>query len=524
MVKGPVCALRGQARQRAPRVVMACVVTLLAACAVGPDYHSPEPPGGDHFTAEPLPGQTASTPGMPGSAGAAQRFITVQDIPGEWWSLFHCAPLDTLIREALANSPNLAAAQAALRQARENYNAEVGGALLPAVDVQLGASREKVSGATIGQPGLSPEFSLYNASVNVSYTLDVFGGARRELEALRALVGYQQYQWQAAYLTLTANLVTASVREASLRAQIEATGQIVADQEQQLDLLTRQFELGGVNQAAVLAQRTTLAQTRATLPPLQQALEQTRHLIAVLAGKPPSDATLPLFRLADFSLPQTLPVSLPSALVRQRPDILAAEALLHQASARVGVATAAMFPKLTLTGSYGTQALTPGGAFNAANTVWSLGAGLLQPVFHGGQLSAQRRAAVAAYDQAGAQYQQTVLQAFQNVADTLRALDNDARALAAQAEAATAARDSLLLSQQQYRLGAVSYLSLLDAQRQYQQTVLSLVQAQAARFADTAALYQATGGGWWNAPQPPEVKPPVATPRAETVVPVENRQ
>ena len=317
MVKGPVCALRGQARQRAPRVVMACVVTLLAACAVGPDYHSPEPPGGDHFTAEPLPGQTASTPGMPGSAGAAQRFITVQDIPGEWWSLFHCAPLDTLIREALANSPNLAAAQAALRQARENYNAEVGGALLPAVDVQLGASREKVSGATIGQPGLSPEFSLYNASVNVSYTLDVFGGARRELEALRALVGYQQYQWQAAYLTLTANLVTASVREASLRAQIEATGQIVADQEQQLDLLTRQFELGGVNQAAVLAQRTTLAQTRATLPPLQQALEQTRHLIAVLAGKPPSDATLPLFRLADFSLPQTLPVSLPSALVRQ---------------------------------------------------------------------------------------------------------------------------------------------------------------------------------------------------------------
>ncbi|GAB3629628.1 efflux transporter outer membrane subunit [Pandoraea terrae] len=503
---------------------MATVVgATLAACAVGPDYHTPAPPAGERFTPEPLPDQTVSTPGMPGTAGASQQFVVARDIPGEWWSLFHCAPLDALIREALANSPNLAAAQAALRQARENLNAEVGSALYPAINAQVGATREKISGLAFGATSGSTEFNLYNASVNVSYSLDLFGGARRELEALRAQIDYQQYQWQAAYLALTANLVTASVREASLRAQIAATEQIAADQAQQLELLTRQFDLGGVSQTAVLAQRTTLAQTRATLPPLQQALDQTRHQIAVLAGKPPSDTSLPQFQLSDFSLPQTLPVSLPSALVRQRPDILAADALLHQASAKIGVAAAAMYPQLNLTASYGAQALTPAGLFRSGSTVWSLGAALLQPIFRGGQLSAQKRAAVAAYDQAGAQYQQTVLLAFQNVADSLRALDNDARALAAQAEAADAARNSLALSEQQYRLGGVSYLALLDAQRQYQQTVVALVQAQAARYADTAALFQATGGGWWNAPQPPDVKPAFKT-QAKSAAPAGSEQ
>ncbi len=332
----------------------------------------------------------------------------------------------------------------------------------------------------------------------MSYSLDLFGGARRQLEALGAQVDYQRYQWQAAYLALTANLVTASIKEASLRAQIEATERIAGDQRHQLDLLNQQFELGGVNQAAVLAQRTTLAQTLAALPPLRQALDVTRHQIAVLAGQPPSDGSLPEFRLSDFSLPKDLPVSLPSALVRQRPDILAADATLHAASAKVGVATALMYPQLNITGSYGTDALTPAGAFRAGNAIWSLGAGLLQPLFHGGQLLSQKRAAEAAYDQAAAQYRQTVLQAFQNVADSLRALDNDAHALNAQADAERAARASLDLSQQQYRLGAVSYLSLLDSQRQYQQAVVNLVQAQAARYADTAALFQAVGGGWWH--------------------------
>nr|WP_083383899.1 efflux transporter outer membrane subunit [Cupriavidus sp. USMAHM13] len=508
-----VCRRFGQRTGKA--AVIGAAGILLAACAVGPDYHSPAPPAGDRVTPQPLPARTVATPGMAGDAGAAQRFVAAEAIPGDWWSLFRSAPLDALIRDALANSPNLDAARAALRQARENYRATAGGKLLPGVDGQLGAQRSRVSGLSFGVPGASEEFTLYNASVNVSYTLDLFGGTRRELEGLRARIDYQQYQWQAAYLALTANLVTAAVREASLRAQIDATLQIAADQQQQLDLLERQFALGGVNQAAVLAQRTTLAQTRATLPPLRQALEQTRHQLAVLAGRPPSDDTLPRFALADFSLPRDLPASLPSELVRQRPDILAADALLHQASANVGVATAALYPKLTLTGSYGAEALTPAGLFRSANTVWSLGAGVLQPLFHGGQLSAQRRAAQAAFEQADAQYRQTVLLAFQNVADTLRALDNDAHALAAQADAAAAAQASLELSRQQYRLGAVSYLTLLDAQRQYQQTVLSLVQAQAARYADTAALYQAVGGGWWNARQDPDVRPPATVPAPE---------
>jgi NodT family efflux transporter outer membrane factor (OMF) lipoprotein len=477
-----------------------CGCTTLAACMVGPDYRSPPPPHADGYTAAPLPEQTASAPG---AAGSPQRFVPGEDLPAAWWSLFHCEPLDALIRQALADSPNVAAAQAALRQARENLSAQFGGTLLPSVDAQLGATREKLNGIAFGRPGVVEELNLYNASVNVSYKLDLFGGARRALEGLAAQVDYQGYQLQAAYLALSANIVTAAVKEASLRAQIEATQRIAADQAEQLDVLDKQFALGGVGRTTVLAQQTLLGQTRATLPPLAQSLDQVRHQLAALAGRLPSGAALPEFRLEMFSLPEALPVSLPSALVRQRPDILAADAVLHQASAQVGVATAAMYPQITLTASYGAEALTPAQVFRAGSTVWSVGAGLLQPVFHGGQLSAQRRAAEAAYEQAGAQYRETVLLAFQNVADSLRALDHDAAGLKAQTDAWRSASDSLGLAREQYRIGGVSYLSLLDAQRQYQQTVVSLAQARAARYADTAALFQALGGGWWNA-RPPD--------------------
>ncbi|WP_341316095.1 efflux transporter outer membrane subunit [Paraburkholderia sp. IMGN_8] len=476
-----------------------CCCAALAGCKVGPDYRTPLAPPTDTYTTTPLPEQTASAPG---AAGLPQRFVPGQDIPAAWWALFHCEPLDTLIRDAFANSPNVAAAQAALRQARENFSAQAG-TLLPSVDAQLGATREKLNGIAFGRPGLTEEFNLYNASVNVSYKLDVFGGTRRELEALHAQVDYQRYQLQAAYLAMSANIVTAAVKEASLRAQIEATERIAAEEDEQLGVLSKQFELGGVGRTAVLAQQTLLAQTRATLPPLQQQLDQVRHLLAVLAGKLPSDVTLPEFRLDMFSLPQTLPVSLPSALVRQRPDILAADAVLHQASAQIGVATAAMYPQITLSASYGAEALTPAQVFKAGSTIWSLGANLLQPLFHGGQLTAQKRAAEAAYEQADAQYRETVLLAFQNVADSLRALDHDATGLKAQTDAWRAASDSLDLTRGQYRIGGVSYLSLLDAQRQYQQTVVSLAQAQASRYADTAALFQALGGGWWNASAAP---------------------
>lgn len=482
--------------------------TALSGCAVGPDYHTPEAPNTKSYTAGTLPGETTATSG---TGGAAQRFVSGQDIPAQWWTLFHSEPLDQLIRQALQDSPTLASTQATLREAQENLRAQYGAALSPSVDANLSTSRERISGAAQGQSRTSNNvFNLYNASVNVSYSLDLFGGARRELEALQSQVNYQRFQLEGAYLTLSANIVTTAMQEASLRAQIQAAQDILAAQEKQLDVVNRQFELGAVSHPDVLAQRTQVAQTRTILPPLEKSLAQARHLLAVLAGKLPSEAALPEFKLEEIQLPQDLPVSLPSALVRQRPDVRAAEALLHQASAQVGVATAGMFPQLTLSGSYGRESNQSSNLFSSGTpAIWNLGAALLQPIFHGGELSAKRRAAIAAYDQAQAQYRQTVLQAFENVADVLRALESDANSLKAQVDAEGAARDALDVTQKQFQLGAVSYLSLLNAERAHQQTLSTLAQAQAARYADTAALFQALGGGWWN--RTADTKLPTAT-------------
>jgi NodT family efflux transporter outer membrane factor (OMF) lipoprotein len=476
-----------------PLWVAAAVV--LAGCSVGPNFRRPEAPHTNSYTSTALSERTVSAPG---TAGAAQRFVPGGDIPAQWWELFHSGTLDRLIRQALADSPTLAASRAALRQARENLTAQTGVVLYPAVEGTASVTREKFSGAAFGQPGSGTLLTLYNASVDVSYALDVFGGGRRELEALRSQVDYQRFQLEGAHLTLTSNIVTAAVKEASLRAQIRSTLDIVADQEKQLDVVEKQFQLGGASRSDVLAQRAQLAQTQATLPPLEKALAQTRHLLAVLAGRLPGDAALPEFSPEDLQLPQELPVSLPSSLVRQRPDILASEGLMHAASAQVGVATANLYPQITLSGSYGSETTKPGDLFGSGPSVWNFGAGLLQPLFHGGELTAKRRAAVDAYDQAAAQYRETVLLAFQNVADVLRALEDDARTLKAQSEAEAAARDTLDLTEKQFNLGAVSYLSLLNAQRQYRLAHFVLVQAEAARLADSAALFQALGGGWWN--------------------------
>ena len=407
--------------------------------------------------------------------------------------------LDRWIREALANSPTLGAAEATLRRAQEIRRARAG-ELLPSVDGTVSASRQKPSGASFGEANLQINpFTLYNASVNVSYTLDLFGRTRRELEALQAQVDYQGFQVEGAHLTLTSNIVTAAFQEASLRGQLQATRDILATQEELLALVEKQFELGGVARTDVLAQRASLAQSRATLPPLEKRLAQTRHLLAVLAGRFPGNATdLPEFDLKEFHLPEELPVSLPSSLARQRPDIRSAEELLHAASAAVGVATANLYPHVTLSGQYGTTATRIGDLFGPGSAVWGFGAGLLQPIFHGGALEATRRAEVAGFDQAAAQYRETVLQAFREVADVLRALEYDAMTLKAQSDAEAAARDTLDIATKQVRFGATSYLSLLNAQRQYHLARILLVQAQALRFADTAALFQALGGGWWN--------------------------
>ena len=448
----------------------------LAGCMVGPDFRRPEPPTTGRYTETPMPEQTAAAPGR---GGEAQRFVPDRELSAQWWTLFNSDPLDRLVRDALADNPTLAAAQATLSQARENLAAERGALLFPQVDSNLSATRQKVSGASFGDPALPASiFNLYNASVNVSYALDAFGGNRRELEGFEALVDYQRFQFEGARLSLTANVVTTAIREAQLRAQLKATQEILAAELKQVELIEKQFQLGAVARLTLTTQRTQVEQTRALVPPLERDLAKTRHQLAVLSGKLPSEATLPEFDLDAIVLPQELPISVPSALTRQRPDVQAAEALLHQASAQIGVATANEYPKINLTGS--------------------IGAGLLQPLFHAGELEARRRAAVAAYDQAEAQYRQTVLLAFQNVADALRALEADARALKAQADATAFARETLDLTTRQYQLGGSSIIALLIAQQQYQQERLNLVAAQSARYADTAALFQALGGGWWN--------------------------
>ena len=469
-------------------------VLALASCAVGPDFKPPAAPAVDAYTPAPMPQQTVSAPG---AAGAAQSFAVGQDIPAQWWRIFHSEALDGLIRASLVQSPNLAAAQAALRVAQETLKAQTGALLYPNVGAELGVTRETANLFSPVAPS-SSLLTLYNASVNVSYKLDVFGASRRELEGLSAGVDYQRFQVEAAYLALTSNLVTTAIKEASLRAQLQATREVLAAQERQLAIIEKQFAAGAVARSTVLVQRTQVAQTRATVPPLEKFLAQTRHQLSVYAGKLPSESGMPEFQLDSLQLPTDLPVSLPSSLVRQRPDIQASEALLHAASAQIGVATANLYPQITLSGGIGSAALQAGNLFGSGSGIWSVAAGLLQPIFNGGSLTAKRRAAIAAYDQAAAQYRETVLTAFQNVADSLRALDLDASTLKAQADAESLARESLELATRQYRLGALSYLVLLDAQRAYHLARVGLVQAQSVRYADTAALFQALGGGWWN--------------------------
>jgi NodT family efflux transporter outer membrane factor (OMF) lipoprotein len=473
----------------------AAAVLLLSGCAVGPDFAPPAPPPVGAYTPDRLPVQTAAAPV---AVGAAQRFERGRDIPGEWWALFQSPALDALIKEALKASPNLAAAEAALRQAHQLTLAGEG-AFYPSLQGSFSASRNKTPAALSPTPASgSLYYSQYSAQLSVSYMPDVFGGTRRTVEALAAQEEAQRFQLEAAYLTLTANLLAAAVTEASLRGQIAAAEEIIGIQRQALDILRRQQALGQVAGAEVAAQEAALAQAEATLPPLRKQLAQQRHLIAVLAGRFPSDQPAAAFDLAALQLPRELPLSLPSQLVEQRPDVRAAAASLHAASANIGVAIANRLPQITLTGNLGSTALeiakllTPGGGF------WSLAGNVAQTIFDAGTLYHRQRAAEAGFDQAAAQYRQTVLTAFQNVADALHALQDDAEALKAAAAAETAARSSLDIVRRQLQLGAVNYLALLNAESAYQQARLALVQAQAARLADTAALFQALGGGWWN--------------------------
>jgi NodT family efflux transporter outer membrane factor (OMF) lipoprotein len=473
----------------------AALAFFLTSCAVGPNFKKPDAPKTAGFApAGEIPSQLQPS----ASSGETQRFVTGLDIPGQWWTLFQSPALNALIERALSNSPTLEAAAAALRQARETYAAQRGG-YYPSLSAGAGVQRQKVPGAALGAPAIpSVIYTLNNATLNISYTLDPFGGIRRQVEALGAQADYERYALEAAYLSLTANLVTAAITEASLRAQLAATQDIADSQGQQLGITQRRFNAGGASRADILQQQAVLQSTLATLPALRTQLAQQRNLLAAYVGALPPDYAGPEFTLDKLTLPVELPLSVPSKFVEQRPDVRENSELLHEATAQIGVATANMLPNITLSGSYGGEATSFSNVFSPASVVWSLAASATQPIFKGGQLLHQRRAAVAAAQQAAANYRATVITAFQNVSDTLYALKGDAETLETQTLAERTAAQSVNLVQVQYKSGAASYLQVLSAQQSYQAAAVALVKAKAQRYIDTAALFQALGGGWWN--------------------------
>ncbi len=481
------------------------MASLLAVggCVVGPDYHPPAAPTAERFTPDPLPASTVATP-TPG--GEAQQFAQGQDVPGQWWTLFGSPALNALVEAALKANPDAEAQQAALRAARETWLAQKA-AFLPTLDAGYSIVQQQTSG-TYAPPLNSTQYvyALNTPQLSISYSPDVFGGLRRQAESVQAQAESQRFATEATYLTLTSNLVAAVIQEASLRDQIAASQSAIAAETKMLDLMRRQRALGEISAADVAGQEAALAQAAQALPPLQKQLGQQRDLIAALTGRTPSETSDDGITLASLHLPANVPVSLPSALVQQRPDVRAAEANLHAASAQVGVAAAARLPNFTLSATAGALALTPGGLFAPGTEFWTLGAGVTAPIFDGGALAHKEKAARASFDQSKAQYRSTVLAAFQNVADTLQALDQDARALKAAADAEGATSRSLSLARRQQALGQTSTITVLNAEQADQTAEGALAQARAARLADTTALFQALGGGWWNRqdiPSPP---------------------
>ncbi len=474
-----------------------CVALLLAAAlvlgaCVGPNFHRPRPPLAERYSAEALPPKTASASE---TGGEAQRFLAGADVPKNWWTLFGSAQLDALVAEALRANPDVQSAQAALRQALENTAAQRG-SYFPAVQGAFDASRNRNATGVLA-PNLAsgtPLYNLFTPQVTVSYVPDIFGANRRQLESLAAQAEASRFQLDATYLTLTANVVTSAIQEAGFRAQIAETLRVIALERESLGVLKRELELGAIAEIDVYAQEAALAQLEATLPPLERQLHQTRDQLAVLTGRLPADFKASDLDLDQLMLPVDLPLGVPSQLVERRPDVRAAEAQLHSATAQVGVAIANLLPQFTITGIAGSAATAMGDLFKPGTGFWSIGANVTQTLFAGGSLLHRKRAADAALDQAAATYRSAVLTAFQNVADALHALDADANALSAAGRAQSAAQRSLEVARHQLDLGAVSYLALLSAEQAYQQASITVTQSRVGRFADTAALFQALGG------------------------------
>jgi len=476
-------------------ICLAAVSSLLAAgCAVGPDFSKPPAPPADAYAVSPV--TTASTGAIAG--GEAQRFILGADLTADWWTLFHSAPLDALIQHSLTSNPDLKAAQAALSAAHEGVLAQRG-VYYPAVSGSFSASRQRQAGTLAPTPASNAVlYNLFTPQVSVAYVPDVFGLNRRTVESLQAQAQGVRFQMIATYNTLTANVAVTAIQQGSVQLQIQATHDLIDINTRSLEILRNQFARGYASGLDVAAQESQLAQLAATLPPLLKQAAQLHDLMATLTGEFPGEATDATFDLATLQLPQDLPVSVPADLVTQRPDVRQAQADLHAASARIGIAVANRLPNVTLSAATGSTALAVNQLLTSGTGFWSVGADLTAPIFQGGALLHQERAAKAAYDQAAAQYRSTVLAACQNVADTLAALAEDAEELKAAAAAADASKTTLDLAQRQWQDGYAPYLTLLSAEQAYQQARINLVQAQASRYADTAALFQALGGGWWH--------------------------
>jgi NodT family efflux transporter outer membrane factor (OMF) lipoprotein len=504
-------------RRRIQTALLVTPVLLTLGCAVGPRYQQPGAPTNAGYAPTPLP-QMSSSAQIHG--GESQHLVAGRDIPFEWWELFHSPALNSLIEKAFQANPSIAAAQAALAQAQELVYAQRG-FYYPTVAAAYQFERHKIAGnltndqapgvqgngdnllPPLQDPNHAPHtaplfYNFHTAELTVGFVPDVFGANRRQVESLAAQTDAQRFALEASYITLASNVVAAAIQEASLRAQIEATRKIIEADQRSLQILRDQFRLGFAMRIDVAAQEGALAQAKAMLPPLQKQFEQTRDLLRALAGHLPNDEVSETFELAALQLPPELPLSLPAKLIEQRPDVRAAEAQLHAANAEVGVALAAMLPQFSISGSAGGNADQFSRMFSRGGPFWNLVGNVTQPIFQGGTLLHRKRAANAALKQAAAQYQGTLIAAYQNVADTLHAAISDADALAADVDAENAAKATYDLTHRQMQLGYVNYLTLLNSETAYQQSLLTRVQAEATCYGDTIALFQALGGGWWN--------------------------
>ena len=481
-----------RALRSACRFTAAAMISLLVGCTLGPDFEQPKAPDTKGYTEEGIP-ETR----VPNAKEPEQRFVLGKKVTGDWWQLFHAKRLNEVLEQSIAGSPTLVAATATLAQASENI-VIARGALYPQVDFTAGYSRQRVNFAAVGinQPG--PIINLFSIGPTVSYALDPFGGNRRRVEQQEALTEFQDYQLDAAYLTLTGNAATQALNIASAREQIKVVNSIIQDDDENLRLIRTELQAGEATQLDVQSAISQLTSDRTLLPPLYQQVSVARHALAILLGRLPADWVAPDFDLEEFTLPPVLPVSLPSELVRQRPDILASEAQLHAASASIGVATAQLYPNINLSGSFVQEAIKTSTLFDPTSSIWNVGAQLLAPVFHGGELEAQKRASVDAFDAALANYKQTVLTGFDQVADVMQALAHDTQELEEQRLALEAADERLRLTRTTYQYGNVGVLQVLDSQRGVEQSRLGYVRAEAQRLLDTVQFLTAMGGGWWD--------------------------